>query len=303
MVDMAKKENLYRFPRPMGTTALAIQYQQNKSKETQEALYNYIIHNWILSNGKFGSVPMDINTLARTLGITIEYIQLYMRDHILTSKIWQPEIQQDLINGLLGQQLAWALEDRMEVMQQVDILKASQNGHYTPFISAELNKALKLRLETSTSLQQVIRTLTGGGGNVNIFNLNQQNNVQQNNYISREEAMELITENAGYLEDKSDQAKYLEQAYDLKQLPTVVANDGMENDGSTFNVNRQELNEITDDYKGAIEMSSKERHAMRREIEMRIDPDEEDPEFDSYEEEDVDIPDPEPVSIAESYLT
>ena len=161
MVDMAKKENLYRFPRPMGTTALAIQYQQNKSKETQEALYNYIIHNWILSNGKFGSVPMDINTLARTLGITIEYIQLYMRDHILTSKIWQPEIQQDLINGLLGQQLAWALEDRMEVMQQVDILKASQNGHYTPFISAELNKALKLRLETSASLQQVIRTLTG----------------------------------------------------------------------------------------------------------------------------------------------
>ena len=302
MVDMAKKENLYRFPRPMGTTALAIQYQQNKSKETQEALYNYIIHNWILSNGKFGSVPMDINTLARTLGITIEYIQLYMRDHILTSKIWQPEIQQDLINGLLGQQLAWALEDRMEVMQQVDILKASQNGHYTPFISAELNKALKLRLETSASLQQVIRTFTGGS-TTNIFNLNQQNNVQQNNYISREEAMELITENAGYLEDKSDQAKYLEQAYDLKQLPTVVANDGMENDGSTFNVNRQELNEITDDYKGAIEMSSKERHAMRREIEMRIDPDEEDPEFDSYEEEDIDIPDPEPVSIAESYLT
>ena len=302
MVDMAKKENLYRFPRPMGTTALAIQYQQNKSKETQDALYNYIIHNWILSNGKFGSVPMDINTLARTLGITIEYIQLYMRDHILTSKIWQPEIQQDLINGLLGQQLAWALEDRMEVMQQVDILKASQNGHYTPFISAELNKALKLRLETSASLQQVIRTFTGGS-TTNIFNLNQQNNVQQNNYISREEAMELITQNAGYLEDKSDQAKYLEQAYDLKQLPTVVANDGMENDGSTFNVNRQELNEITDDYKGAIEMSSKERHAMRREIEMRIDPDEEDPEFDSYEEEDVDIPDPEPVSIAESYLT
>ena len=223
-----------------------------------------------------------------------------MRDHILTSKIWQPEIQQDLVNGLLGQQLAWALEDRMEVMQQVDILKASQNGHYTPFISAELNKALKLRLETSASLQQVIRTLTGGGGNVNIFNLNQQNNVQQNNYISREEAMELITENAGYLEDKADQAKYLEQAYDLKQLPTVVANEDMDNDGSTFNVNRQELNEITDDYKGAIEMSSKERHAMRREIEMRIDQNAEDPEFDTYEEE---VPDPDPISISEQFLT
>ena len=112
--------------------------------------------------------------------------------------------------------------------------------------------------------------------------------------------MELITENAGYLEDKADQAKYLEQAYDLKQLPSVVANEDMDNDGSTFNVNRQELNEITDDYKGAIEMSSKERHAMRREIEMRIDQDAEDPEFDTYGEE---VPDPEPISISEQFLT
>jgi len=294
------EKNTIRFPRPLGTTALAIQYQNDKSKETKEALYNYIIHNWILSNGKFGNIPMDINTLARTLGITIEYIQLYMRDHILTSKIWQPEIQQDLINGLLGQQLAWALEDRMEVMQQVDILKASQNGHYTPFISAELNKALKLRLETSASLQQVIRTFTGGS-TTNIFNLNQQNNVQQNNYISREEAMEIITENQNYLEDKSDQAKYLEQKYDLKQLPSVIANEDVDNnDGSSFNVNRQELDEITQDYKGAIETSSRARHEMRREIEMRIDPDAEDPEFDTYEEE---VPDPEPISISEQFLT
>ena len=297
---MEKRKEIFRFPRPMGTTALAIQYNQNKSKENQEALYNYIIHNWILNNGKFGSIPMDINTLAKTLSITIEYIQLYMRDHILTSKIWQPEIQQDLINGLLGQQLSWALEDRMEVIQQVEILKSSQNGHYTPFISAELNKALKLRLETSSSLQQVIRTFTGGN-TTNIFNLSQQNNVQQNNYISREEAMELITENSGYLEDKSDQAKYLEQAYDLKQLPSVVANeDIVDNDGSTFNVNRQELDEITQDYKGALEASSKTRHEMRREIEMRIDTDAEDPEFDSYIEE---IPDPDPISISEQFLT
>ena len=145
---MAKRENQFRFPRPLGTTALAIQYQQDKKEESKNALFNYIIHQWILNNGKFGSMPMDVNTLAKTLSISIEYIQIYMRDHILTSKIWQPEIQQELINGLLGQQLSWALEDRMEVNQQVEILKASQNGHYTPFISAELNKALKLRLDT-----------------------------------------------------------------------------------------------------------------------------------------------------------
>ena len=49
-------------------------------------------------------------------------------------------------------------------------------------------------------------------------------------------------------------------------------------------------------------MSSKERHEMRREIEMNIDPDEEDPEFDSYEEVIKEEPETER-SIAESYLS
>ena len=292
------EKDIVRFPRPLGTTALAIQYQSNKTDENRQALYNYIIHNWILNNGRFGNIPMDINTLSRTLHISSEYIQLYMRDHILSSKIWDPEIQQELVNGLLGQQLSWALEDRMEVNQQIQILKQSQGDHYTPFISAELNKALKLRLDTSASLQQIVRSLTGGG-TTNIF-MQQNNNTQvQNNFIGRDEAIELISENSGFLEDKSDQAKFLEQAYDLKQLPQVVANtDNNDNYGQSFNVNRQELNEITDDYKGAIALSSKERHDMRREIEMNIDPDEEDPEFPSYEE----ITDDNHKSISESFL-
>lgn len=300
MIKTAGNSSTYRFPRPMGTTALAIQYQQQKTQESKEAVYNYVIHNWILSNGKFGNIPMDINTLARTLGITIEYIQIYMRDHILSSKIWQPEIQQELINGLLGQQLAWALEDRQEVVQQINILKASQNGHYTPFISAELNKALKLRLDTSASLQQIIRTFTGGS-TTNIFNLSQQNNVQQN-FINREEAIQLITEEANFLDNKTDQAKYLEQSYDLKQLPQVVANTDSNGDGSTFNVNRQELDSITQDYKGAIETSHSTNHEIRREIEMRIDPDSEDPEFDSYEDLTVNGLEEEDESISEHFL-
>ena len=293
------EKNIIRFPRPLGTTALAIQYQQNKTEESRLALLNYTIHNWILSNGKFGNISMDISTLSRTLKIDLEYIQTYMRDQILNSKIWQPELQQDLINGLLGQQLSWALEDRMEVVQQIEILKASQGGHYSPFISAELNKALKLRLDTSALLQQVIKNFTGGS-TTNIFNLNQQNNVQQNNnFIDREEAMELIQQSSGYLEDKSEQAKLLETNYDLKSLPSVVANEDTDKDGISFNVNRQELDEITQDYKGALAVSSKDRHEMRREIEMNIDPDEEDPEFDSYEELSEDDNN---LSIAEQFL-
>lgn len=47
-----------------------------------------------------------------------------------------------------------------------------------------------------------------------------------------------------------------------------------------------------------MEESSRVHHEMRREIEMRIDPDEEDPELDMYEE----IPEEEPGSFAATFL-
>ena len=93
-----------------------------------------------------------------------------MRDSILNSKIWDMDKSDDLMQGLMSMQVAWAMEDRMEACQQVNLLKASQNGKYTPFISAEVNKALKLKLETSTSLQSLVRGMTGGGS-TNIFNI------------------------------------------------------------------------------------------------------------------------------------
>lgn len=43
--------------------------------------------------------------------------------------------------------------------------------------------------------------------------------------------------------------------------------------------------QITDDYKGAMSLFPDEHHEIRREIEMRIDPDEEDPELYLYEDE------------------
>ena len=50
-----------------------------------------------------------------------------------------------------------------------------------------------------------------------------------------------------------------------------------------------------------MEVSSKEHHELRREIEMRIDPDEEDPEMDRYLDEEI-IEAEEVPSIASSFL-
>ena len=211
--------------------------------------------------------------------------------------------QEELLNALLGEQLAWALEDRMEISHQLQILRDSQGGKYTPFISSEVNKTLKLKLESSTSLQSIIRNLTGGN-TTNIFNqFNQQNNLNTENTISIEEARTIVLESQKVL-TKTEEAKLLEDKYDINSLPEVVATkqEGVDTSKEGLNLNKKELNQITDNYKAAMELSSKEHHELRREIEMRIDTDSYDPEMDRYLEDDEILESEEDTSLAASFL-
>lgn len=226
-----------------------------------------------------------------------------MRDRLLSSRIWDKDKQEELLNALLGEQLAWALEDRMEISHQLQILRDSQGGKYTPFISSEVNKTLKLKLESSTSLQSIIRNLTGGN-TTNIFNqFNQQNNLNAENTISIEEARTIVLESQKVL-TKTEEAKLLEDKYDINSLPEVVATkqEGVDTSKEGLNLNKKELNQITDNYKAAMELSSKEHHELRREIEMRIDTDSYDPEMDRYLEDDEILEAEEDTSLAASFL-
>ena len=302
LICMSEKENkMVRFPRPMGTTAMALEYQKNPNDELLIKIHNYIINQWLMGNGVLCGITYDINTFSYRMGIDINYIRVFMRDRLLSSRIWDKEKAEDLLQALMGEQLAWALEDRMEIAHQVNILRESQGGEYVPFISAELGKALKLKLESSTSLQSIVRNLTGGS-TTNIFaQFNQQNNVTQQNAITVEEARQIVLESQRVL-DKPEEAKLLEDRYDIKSLPEVVATkqEGVDTSKEGLNLNKAELMQITDDYKGAMSSFSKEHHELRREIEMRIDPDEEDPEL--YQYEDFEEEEKEDGSFASQFL-
>lgn len=300
---MAKEGKIVRFPRPLGTTAMILEYQKSGNPEDLIKVQNYLINQWLLGNGVLCGVTYDINSFSNRLGIDTEYVRIFMRDRLLSSKIWDRDKQEELLQALMGEQLAWALEDRMEISHQLQILRDSQGGKYTPFISAEVNKTLKLKLESSTSLQSIIRNLTGGN-TTNIFNqFNQQNNLGAPvDTLSIEEARTIVLESQKVL-SKTEEAKLLEEKYDINSLPEVVATkqEGVDTSKEGLNLNKKELNQITDNYKAAMEVSSKEHHELRREIEMRIDPDEEDPEMDRYLDEEV-IEAEEVPSIASSFL-
>lgn len=269
----------------MGVTAMALEYQKNPNDTLLVNIHNYLINQWLMGNGVLCGITYDINTFSYRMGIDINYIRIFMRDRLLSSRIWDKEKSEDLLQALMGEQLAWVLEDRMEIAHQVNVLRESQGGKYMPFISAELGKALKLKLESSTSLQSIVRNITGGS-TTNIFAQFNQNNVNQpQNTISIDEARQIVLESQKIL-DKTEEAKLLEERYDIVSLPEVVATkqEGVDTSKEGLNLNKAELAQITDDYKGAMELFPDEHHEIRREIEMRIDPDEEDPELYQYEE-------------------
>lgn len=290
--DLATKEqtgimpamSTKRVPRPLGMTAVATSYQKEPSESNLMKLYSILLASWTTNNGSINGTHYSINQLSYKFNIPTDIIQVYMKDKLLSSRMWDSEKQTEMFNALMGEQISWMLEDRMEVNHQLELLKASQKNHYTPFVSAEVSKLLDLRLKSSGSLQSIIKSMTGTG-NINIFQqFNQQNNEQNiQEGISIEDARIIVQEaNKELLADKSQEAKLLETNYDLDSLPVIIANEQEMNNGkesTNFKVQNQELKQITDDYKGAIEISSREHHEQRREIEERIDPYEEDPEM------------------------
>lgn len=292
-----------RIPRPYGATSLAAQYHITKEEQYLRQFQNFMIQQWCLCSGNICGQTYDIQSLAKSLNVQVEDIRIHMRDEVLKSRVWDSEHQEELLKGLIGQMISWTLEDRVRINGQINLLTASQGGTYKPFISAELNKAMKMGLESSTAMQSLVARLTGGGQTTNIFNMFQQNNEQniQNNFVTRDDVLEILSGEQKQL-PKSEQAKLLESRYDLSSLPEVVATrqEGVDTSKEGLGgIDVKKLQQVTDNLKAANLAALEDHHSMRREIEMNIDQDEEDPELDSYED---DKPEPESFSASNFLL-
>lgn len=292
-------KTITRFPRPYGTTAMMVEYHKTKDQTLFKRIKDNLINHWLINNGYLCGIPYTINKLAILLQVDLQDIRIIMRNQMLNAKIWQADKQKEMLEAMMGEQLSWILEDRMAVSQQLELLKESQGDTYKPFVSAEVNKAMKLKLETTGNLAQVLRSFTGGS-NFNINIDNSETNVQNTNNITLEEARMLVMDTQRELAiDKSKELRLLETQYDLASLPEVCATkqQGVDTSKEGLSFNNQEMNQIIDDYKGAMAESTKVSHDMRREIMEKIDPNEPEPELAIYE----DLEEEEPFS-AENFL-
>ena len=278
---MKEQKIVPRFPRGMGVTQLALQANAGDD-EALKNLTKLIIHIWIVNNGKLWAKVYSVNELADFLKCEPAIIQMQMKQTFLDNGLFDRSKMNEIADSLMGACISWALEDRMEVSQQVQILRDSQGGRYAPFITSEVNKALGLKQQSTTSLQSLVRAVTGGG-TVNIFaqQNNQFNNgAQEEQTLTRDEAMEMIQRE---LADKGGikEIEYVENQYDFKELPVVVAikQDGNRGEKEGLTLKNGELDSVTGDYHGALKVFDEDHHQIRREIEEGIAYEEVDPEI------------------------
>lgn len=271
-----------RFSRPFGVTPLMVEYSKTGKEETLLKVKSMFIQFWILNKSTLGGKPYNIYQLSAFLEVPVSFVNNYLVENLLSSRIWNEDTREDVFNAVIGQSISWVLEDRLDIQNQVDILKNSQGQSYKPFISSELTKALGLKLSSSNTLQSVIKGLSTNS--INIFN-NNENTVEANQGFSMEEAMEIIQgQLSGVSKERLIEEAEYELIQDMKELPEVVATKqvGLNTDKEGLSFKKPELTEAMDNYKGAIEGFNETHHEIRREIELQIDPDEEDPELDIY---------------------
>lgn len=278
---MKESKIVPRFPRGLGITQLAIQANAGDD-EALKNLTEFVIHTWIVNNGKLWSRVYSVNELADFLKCEPSIIQMQMKQTFLDNGLFDRNKMDEIADSLMGACIGWALEDRMEISQQLQILRDSQGGRYAPFITAEVNKAIGLKQQSTTSLQSLVRAVSGGG-TVNIFN--QQNNQFNNTgesepVLTRDIAMSMIQKE---LADKGGikEIEYVENQYDFKELPIVVATkqEGNRGDKEGLTLKKAELDSVTGDYHGALKAFEEDHHQIRREIEEGIDYEEIDPEL------------------------
>lgn len=278
---MKERKIVPRFPRGLGITQLALQANAGDD-EALKNLTKFVIHTWIVNNGKLWSRVYSVNELADFLKCEPSIIQMQMKQTFLDNGLFDRNKMDEIADSLLGACIGWALEDRMEISQQLQILRDSQRGRYAPFITAEVNKAIGLKQQSTTSLQSLVRAVSGGG-TVNIFN--QQNNQFNNTgesepVLTRDIAMSMIQKE---LADKGGikEIEYVENQYDFKELPVVVATkqEGNRGDKEGLTLKKAKLDSVTGDYHGALKVFEEDHHQIRREIEEGIDYEEIDPEL------------------------
>lgn len=273
-------DNTIRIPRPKGYTELRhISHISNNDIDIRNTIQHLLRH-YINTGFTYCGIQLDVEQLAHLTGIDNDMIMdAILESGKVTYEQLGDEASGDILRVLIGLSLKGTLSDHQRALRQYSILAAAQGDKYVPFVSGEVNRALKLTLESTAAITNLYKTITGSGGLT--VNVNQQNNMahQENNYLTTQKALELMESNAELkapLLQDPEALKGLAEHHGLEDMPEVRARKQTSYDTGKEGLNLKKIATVFD---GLVnDVDKKERlkaqelsHIDRRAQELNID--------------------------------
>ncbi len=193
-----------RTPRPQGSTFLATKARESNNDEDKQRLLRHLVTHYTTTGFRWNGVSTNINQLSHILKVPIpDIMELVSETGTHMGSLASPENIKNTLQTITTLMTSFALEDRGLIMQQLSLLQQSQDGKYKPFITAEVNKALKLALESNKNIQDIFKSLTSSTSSstniINIFGENQeeeQEKEQEQNYLTPDQAIQMLSQSA-----------------------------------------------------------------------------------------------------------
>lgn len=219
-----------RIPRPQGLTNILSMYHNHQADK--ENVVQYIVRHYIQSNYTINGTFYSLLELSNLTQVPESVLQAYINKYyenmeLLGTNGSQLEAQQAWARGVQKMALNLGLEGTHLAREQLLTLRLSQNGQYQPFMSKELNQAIKNYLDSAKTISEMAKSLQPSQPTISI--LNQQNQAMASHaLLGPDEANRVIEaklkETKGFEIGSDGHIQYLLNSGSLNsQLPEVVA--------------------------------------------------------------------------------
>ena len=214
-----------RLPRTPGLTqrCRVMNTPNNPTKNKEKTkLKNELVYIWMKQGGSLNGLQLNVEQLRTYIGDTRRRTVLQRIN--VASRMIQTTMGdvEGTINKLQQIVINDSLATRALIDKQLGIMLASQGDTYKPYISGEVNKTLKLRLDSDANVMGVLKALQPTGPNIQINNTNEAKTNNNQISITNTKAIDMMDEKFGEsLLERPEEVQALLSRYSSNELPNT----------------------------------------------------------------------------------
>lgn len=263
-----------RIPRPKGLTEIG--HHMHKVKDIQDneqpkqEFLNHILSHYINTGYKYCNQGYNIEQFhqATTIPIDIIHKRMLTIGKDIYGTLNPNEGKNEILRAVVGHLFSETLGDSNRALQQYHVLAAAQGHSYVPFVSGELNRAIKLKSEATGAMLQLYKSLAGTKDLSTLIHEDTQTltgDKATTNYLTTDKALELMDAQKPIpLLDDADHKGALYLEHGIESMPEVNAHKQTGMDTSKEGLNFNQLAKVSEGLINDVDEDKPDSHIDRR---------------------------------------